>query len=113
MKTTITKISSRSWEWTVGTLAGGFAKTKFDAENDAAITLDAIERKQAREAGRIAKGDPVTIKPEWQDEGDGEFDFFAAETQLEGMDSIRVRAAHRASGNPGIGVQSIRIEHMA
>lgn len=115
MKTNITK-TGRVWEWEIVEngehLRGGHTKTKGDAENDSRIVMDWLLAERAREAGRIAKGDLIKIKPEWMDEGDDQFNFFAVETQLEGMDSVRVRAIHKESGEPGIGVQSIHVDHI-
>jgi len=46
MKTTISK-QGRVWEWSIDRrdehLAGGFARTKADAENDAAIAAKSIQ----------------------------------------------------------------------
>ena len=43
MKTTITKINSKTWEWSIDRdgehIAGGYCRTKADAENDAKIYL--------------------------------------------------------------------------
>jgi hypothetical protein len=115
MKTTIQK-QGRVWEWGIDRgaehLAGGYAKTKADAENDSRIAAKGIEKDEARKAGRIAEGDEVKIAPEWQDKGDGKFTFIAIETQLEGMDYVRVRAIHKASGERSIGIQEIKIKHM-
>lgn len=111
MKTLIKKINSRAWEWSIdrGTehLAGGYSKTKADAENDSRIAATGIERDEARASGRIVAGDEVRIKPEWQDAGDDKFTFVAFDTQLPGMLSIRVRAICNATGELGIGVQSV------
>lgn len=47
IKTEITKINSKCWEWEIirsgEHLAGGYATTKKDAENDAAISAKTIE----------------------------------------------------------------------
>jgi hypothetical protein len=115
MKTTITK-QGRAWEWSIDRnaehLAGGYCKTKADAENDSRLVAKGIEKGEARNAGRIAEGDEVRIKPEWQDEGDDGFVFIAIESQLEGMNYVRCRAIRKATGEPGIGIQEIKIEHM-
>jgi hypothetical protein len=115
MKTTITK-QGRVWEWSIDRnaehLAGGYCKTKADAENDSRIVAKGIEKDEARKAGRVAEGDEVRIRPEWQDKGDDGFVFIAIESQLEGMNYVRCRAIHKDTGERCIGVQSIRIEHM-
>lgn len=112
MKTTTTK-QGRVWNWEVAengeVIAGGICKTKADAANDAAIWIETTEARRAKHAGRIAKGDTVKIKPEWQDKGDENYAFFAVETQLEGMNDIRVRAVNNATGQPSIGIQSVQI----
>ena len=46
----------------------------------------------------IRKGDKVTIKPEWQDDGDDQFDWFAAEDSRDDrgpMPRLRVIAIHK------------------
>lgn len=58
-------------------------------------------------------GDLLEIKPEWQDPGDQDFNFFAAETQLKGMRSIRMRAVHKETGKPIIGLQDIQCDMIA
>ena len=108
--------SKSHWDWSVREhgqeLAAGFTKTKAAASSDAAVWIAETQELRAIAAGRIPRGAAIRIKPEWMDPGDENFTFFAIETQLEGMNEIRVRAIHKTTGQPGIGIQSIHIDHI-
>lgn len=118
MRTIIRKTDKPGvWEWIVfdtGYAIGhGYTKTKKAAENDSRIWLEERDARQAREAGRVVKGDKLEIKPEWQDPGDQDFQFYATETQLKGMREIHMRAVHKITGEPGIGTQAIQCDMLA
>ena len=72
METKITKQSSRVWEWAVTSatgehLAGGYCRTKRDAESDASIWREAREKTDARETGRAAYEADVSREPVYHD----------------------------------------------
>jgi len=112
MKTTTTK-QGRVWNWEVTengeVIAGGTCKTKTDAAKDAAIWIETTESNRARKDGRIAKGELLTIKPEWMDKGDENYNFYAFETQLPGMTDIRMYAHNKGTGEISIGLQTIQL----
>lgn len=116
MKITIEK-EGRAWRWEITEngehRAGGYGRTKADAENDAGIWREDVLAARARKAGLPVKGDAVTIKPEWMDAGDENYDFFAIETVIEGMSEVRVRATRKADGTHAIGIQSIMLDMLS
>ena len=111
MRTTLTK-DGRAWRWEVTedgqTLAGGYCKTRHAAARDAGIGTEGEQATRARKAGRIVRGERVTILPEWQDKGDSNYHFTATETQLPGMTEIRIAAVRKSDGERVPGVQSIQ-----
>ena len=119
MRTIIEKTDkARVWAWRVidncgDTIAAGYTKTKQAAEIDSTIWTVEQNAREAREAGRVVRGDKLEIKPEWQDPGDEKYDFFATETQLKGQRFIKMRAYGKATGNLTVGIQEIMIDHIA
>jgi len=118
MKTSVSKLNPKLWEWTVTKpatgerLAGGLCRTKADALNDAKAWVAQVEDREARAAGRIVKGDAIAILPEWQDDGDEHYDVFACHTELEGMTWLQTRAIDRRTGEPSIGTQSLFLAYV-
>ena len=113
------KIKANRWQWAVINLdtrepaASGYCKTQTAAKSDAQAWIDHVENGEARREGRVVKGDIVHILPEWQDKGDDQFTFVAVETQLKGMREIRIKATHKATGEPSIGTQSIMVDMLS
>lgn len=112
MKIKTEKIKSNCWAWEVlqagKSLAAGYCTTKHAAESDAQAWIESAQAAAARAAGWIVKGDKLDIKPEWQDPGDEDYDFYAIETQLGENHEIRMRAIDKLRIYPSIGAQSIK-----